>query len=129
MQFQINPLPPPPSPSPPPPAPFQFPEIAAQQAALPPLHSQPQSNIVTTAREGERERNQRWIQNYIQMQNDLQNELQVEQLLQQDEIEGEEQRLYEHRELIHTSAKCGNPGLAWPSEPNIVGLARPNIVM
>jgi hypothetical protein len=27
------------------------------------------------------------------------------------------------------SAKCGNPGLAWPSEPNIVGLARPNIVM
>ena len=35
------------------------------------------------------------------MQNDLQNELRAEQLLQQDEIEEEEQRLYEHRELIH----------------------------
>ena len=28
-----------------------------------------------------------------------------------------------------SSAKCVNPGLALPSEPIIVGLARPNIVM
>ena len=28
-----------------------------------------------------------------------------------------------------SSAKCVNHGLVWPSEPNIVSLARPNIVM
>ena len=31
--------------------------------------------------------------------------------------------------VTHTSAKCGNPGLAWPTRPCLSEMARPNMIM